>query len=181
MQLKLFDDNYADEKDIVYTPDIVVKDILSFFPISEPVLDPCRGDGAFFKYLPESADYCEIREGKDFFLNSNKYEWIVGNPPYSIFKDFLKHSCRIGENIVYIVPTNKIFQSFKVMDVIDSYGGIVSMLVYGGGQNVGFPFGFSVAAFHFKKDFKGGTRIIFRRIDKSGVVPANKIIHRTSR
>jgi len=162
--MSLFEENYSDPSDIVYTPDIVAADIVSFFPICLPCLDPCAGDGVFLKHLPQGADYCEIMEGKDFFDYHNKIDWIVGNPPYSIFKDFLAHSFNIAKNIVYIVPTNKIFQSFKVMDMIERNGGIHTMLVYGGGQNVGFPFGFSVGAFYFKKGFNGPTKIIFRRL-----------------
>lgn len=164
--LSLFKDENINESDIVYTPEIVVKDIISFFPITENCLDPCKGDGAFLKELPAGSDWCEIREGKDFFSYTDHKEWIVGNPPYSIFKDFLAHSYNIADNIVYIVPTNKVFQSFKIMDLIDRNGGIHTMLAYGGGQNVGFPFGFSVGVFYFKKGFTGSTRIIFRRIKK---------------
>ena len=165
--MNLFEENYSDPSDIVYTPDSVAADIVSFFPICMPCLDPCAGDGVFLKFLPQGAEYCEIRNGKDFFNYSKSVDWIVGNPPYSIFKDFLAHSFNIAENIVYIVPTNKIFQSFKVMDLIERNGGIHTMLIYGCGQNVGFPFGFSVGAFYFKKGFNGSTKIIFRRLSKS--------------
>ena len=163
MQRTLFKEIVRDD-DIVFTPEPIVKDIISFFPIEGKCLDPCSGDGAFLKHLPEDSDWCEIRKGKDFFDYSEAVDWIVGNPPYSIFLDFLKHSCRLAENIVYILPTNKIFQSFSIMDTIDNYGGIKAILVYGGGQRIGFPFGFSVGAFYFKKNYAGGSRINFRRI-----------------
>jgi hypothetical protein len=40
----------------------------------ESVLEPCRGDGAFFNALPQNVrkDWCEIRDGKDFFDFSRK-------------------------------------------------------------------------------------------------------------
>ncbi len=136
--------------DIVYTPPRIAKDIVTHFKPSGKCLDPCKGDGVFLKLLPPGSDWCEIREGKDFFKYKEKVDWIIGNPPYSIFVEWLRHSFDIADNVVYIVPTNKIFQSFKIMDQIKKYGGIHTIIVYGSGNGCGFPFGFSVGAFYFK-------------------------------
>lgn len=38
------------EKDIVYAPDWVARDMVEFFRPS--ILEPCKGDGVFLKYLP---------------------------------------------------------------------------------------------------------------------------------
>ena len=146
--------------DIVYTPLAVSKNIVNFLSPNGLCLDPCKGDGAFYNYLPESAEYCEIREGKDFFAYNKKVDWVIGNPPYSIFEDFLKHGFDISENVSYLVPTNKIFQRQIIMDRINRYGGIKSIIIYGSGQLIDFPFGFSVGNFHFKKHYKGDTKII---------------------
>ncbi len=43
---------FANPKDIVYTPEDVAKDIVSFYKPSGKVLDPCKGEGVFLKYLP---------------------------------------------------------------------------------------------------------------------------------
>jgi len=162
-QAPLFKGLQPNPDDIVYTPDFVVFDIIDFFKPNGKCLDPCCGSGEFLNQLPVGSGWCEIRKGKDFFNYTDRVDWIVGNPPYSIFVDFLRHSFRIAENVVYLVPTNKIFQSFKIMDQIDDYGGIKSILVYGAGQNIGMPFGFSVGVFHFKKGYCGETKIKFRR------------------
>jgi hypothetical protein len=146
--------------DIVYTPDHVSKHIVKFLAPTGLCLDPCRGDGAFLKYLPAGADYCEIREGKDFFNYNKKVDWIIGNPPYSIFEDFLKKAFEISDNVSYLVPTNKIFQRQIIMDMINKWGGIHSMIIYGSGQLIDFPFGFSVGNFHFQKNYKGDAKIL---------------------
>jgi len=145
--------------DVVYTPEIVSRGIIEYLSPSGLCLDPCKGDGAFLKYLPEGAEYCEIKEGKDFFNYKTKVDWIIGNPPYSIFKDFLEHSFDLADNVSFLVPTNKIFQRQVIMDMINDYGGIKSMIIYGSGSLIGFPFGFSVGNFHFKKDYRGGVDI----------------------
>jgi len=149
--------------DVVYTSPVVARHIIRFVNPNGKVLDPCRGDGAFYSQFPVDciSDWCEISEGRDFFSYQEQVDWIVGNPPYSIFRDWLIHSFEIADNVVYIVPTNKIFQSWKVMNAIRKYGNIRNMLVYGSGHLVGFPFGFSVGAFHFQRDYKGDTTLRF--------------------
>ena len=39
-------------------------------------------------------------------------------------------------------------------------GGVKSIIIFGSGQLIGFPFGFSVGNFHFQKDYKGETKIL---------------------
>lgn len=141
--------------DIVYTPDFVSKNIMDSLKPKGKCLDPCKGDGAFYKYMPKGSDYCEIQEGKDFFDYNSYIDWIIGNPPYSIFEQFLKKSFEISDNVSFLVPTNKIFQRQLIMEMINKYGGIKSIIIYGSGQLIDFPFGFSVGNFHFQKDYKG--------------------------
>ena len=162
-QLSMFNQSHS-QSDVVFTPDIVAQDIIGYFNPTGIVLDPCKGDGSFYRNYPVGVQsrYCEISEGLDFFNFTEKVNWIIGNPPYSVFFDFMKHSYQIADDIVYLVPTNKVFQSWKLMKSIQSYGGIRSMLVYGSGHLVGFPFGFSVGAFHFRKGYKGEVALQFR-------------------
>jgi hypothetical protein len=56
----------VDPADIVYTPEAVSKHIINFLAPSGVCLDPCKGDGAFYKFLPQGSLYCELREGSDF-------------------------------------------------------------------------------------------------------------------
>lgn len=157
--LKLFEANVL-QGDIVYTYDYVSKNIIDFLKPKGKCLDPCKGDGAFLKFMPVNSDYCELRENKDFLYYENKVNWIIGNPPYSIFEDFLRHSFLISNNVSFLVPTNKVFQRQLIMDMINNYGGIKSIIIYGSGNLIGFPFGFSVGNFHFKKGYKGKTELI---------------------
>lgn len=146
--------------DIVYTPVEVSKQIISWLKPTGTVLDPCKGDGAFYNYLPAVKYYCEITEGVDFLYYNKKVDWIIGNPPYSIFEEFLDKAFEIADNVSYLVPTNKVFQRQVIMDKINKYGGIKSIIIYGSGQLINFPFGFSVGNFHFERGFKGTTKII---------------------
>lgn len=146
--------------DIVYTPNNIACDIVRWLNPKGKCLDPCKGDGAFYNYLPEGKDYCEIREGKDFYQYNEKVDWIIGNPPYSIFETFLQKSFSLADDVAFLVPTNKIFQRQIIMERINAYGGIKGMMIYGSGQLLDFPFGFSVGLFHFQKNWKGDTTVV---------------------
>lgn len=111
-------------------------------------------------FLGGGVEYCEISEGRDFFDFKDKVDWIIGNPPYSIFLEFLQHSFKIADNVSFLVPTNKIFQRQIIMDMINDYGGIKSQVIYGSGTLIGFPFGFSVGNFHFQKGYMGQCELI---------------------
>lgn len=142
------------------TPEWVAKKMIDHFNPAGKVLDPCCGDGVFSNLI-KGCDWCEIRDGRDFYKCNSYYDWIIGNPPYSIFSDFLRHSFKIANNICYLIPANKVFNSHKMMVEVAAYGGVKEMLVIAPGSKLKFPIGFCIAAVHFKKKYRGGMKIGF--------------------
>ncbi len=108
-------------KDVVYTPDNVACDMVAFFKPRGRILEPSKGDGVFLKYLP-GADWCEITEGRDFFTCARRYDWIIGNPPYSIFAAWLRHSFTLADDIVYLIPIIRCFVSSRIIKDIKAFG-----------------------------------------------------------
>lgn len=157
--LSLFESNVL-PADVVYTPRKISESIIKHLKPTGKCLDPCKGDGAFYDYLPENKLYCELQEGTDFLKFNESVDWIIGNPPYSIFLEFLEHSFKLANNVSFLVPTNKVFQRQIIMDMINEYGGLKSIIVYGSGTLIGFPFGFSVGNFHFEKGYTGKCELI---------------------
>lgn len=155
-QHSLFGDVIEDENpnDIVFTPDNIAKKIVLMFAPTGKILEPCKGKGAFLKYSPKDALWCEIKEGKDFFGFNEKVDWIITNPPYSIFNDFLAHSFEIADNVVFLTPIAKVLKSWGTIMMIKKYGGI-KKIWFVPASRCGFPFGFPCGAFHFKRDYKG--------------------------
>jgi hypothetical protein len=152
------------QADIVFTPADVAQDIVEHFAPSGRCLDPCKGDGAFFKHLPAGSDFCELKDDKDFFNWTEQVDWIVSNPPFSILKDWLAHSFEIAENIVYLIPINKPFNSFAMMKAIYAWGGIKEIYIIAQGNKLNFPLGFPVGGVHFQRGYKGETTISFRDV-----------------
>jgi hypothetical protein len=114
--------------DVVYTPVNVSAGILKFLKPSGKLLDPCKGDGSFYNQMPAGSEYCELQEGLDFFDYNKKVDWVIGNPPYSIFDKFLEKSFEISDNVSFLVPTNKVFQRQVIMERISNWGGYAVLL-----------------------------------------------------
>ena len=146
--------------DKVYTPVNIAQLIISKFPLEGKVLDAFRGKGAFYDNYPDTVekDWCEIDDGKDFFEYDEHVDWIITNPPYSIYDDVMEHSFEIADNIVYLVPLSKVVSSLGRIKKIFDYGGVPYIYIIGAGR-CGFPFGFPACAIHMKRGYDGTTTI----------------------
>lgn len=144
--------NYSD---VHYTNDAVAARIVSHFKPVGKCLEPFRGDGAFYKHLPEGTDWCEIEDGRDFFDCNNQYDWIVTNPPFSSLTQVFKHSFTLSKNCVFLVGISKYWSSKPRLDLAKDYGGLKEILHVGTGRQIGFDLGFPFAAMHFVKGYRG--------------------------
>ena len=140
--------------DVVFTQDHIARDIVRYFKPTGRMLDPCCGNGAFLKYMP-GADWCEITKGKDFFEWKDPVDWIVSNPPYSIIEDWMTHSMKVADDIVYLIPLMKILGNERRLVNIYRWGGIVEVRLYGDGKYLGFPFGFACGSIHIRRGYRG--------------------------
>ena len=69
--------------DVVMTNPNTAKWIVDYFAPRGKLLEPCKGNDAFYNSLKNygDTDWCEILEGKDFFNYTKKVDWIITNPP----------------------------------------------------------------------------------------------------
>lgn len=140
------------------TPPHIAKRIIEQLPIDflDAILDPFKGEGAFYDQFPETLHkyWCEIDEGRDFFDFDTPVDWIVSNPPYSRFTEVMKHSYKLADNIVYLIPLNKIVSSWgRCLDLAE-YGGVYKIWIFPAGK-ANFPFGFPACAVWLKRGYKG--------------------------
>jgi hypothetical protein len=105
----------------------IVKYYSKYFKEGDTFLEPCRGDGNIYDELPEGQrEYCEIKNGINFFDHQNYYySWIVTNPPWSLFKDFLEHSFDIARNVIFLLPLNKVLGLKTTFKLIKENGFII--------------------------------------------------------
>lgn len=155
--------------DVVLTPDHIAVDMIRHFKPTGRVLDPCRGNGAFSDKIPGCL-WCEIEQGVDFFTWNKRVDWIISNPPYSIFNEWLPHSLAVATDIVYLIPLAKLYSAEKRLADVFRVGGIVETRVYGNGTECGFPFGWPTGAVHMRVGYSGPMRwSFFKRVEKQSV------------
>lgn len=147
--------------DYVITPEWCAQDIIEWFKPSGKILDPSAGlNKVFYNNLlvnNTDVDYCEIQENIDFFKYTNEVDWIVGNPPYSIFDKWMKHSYTIADNIVYLLPTFKIFNALGLCRQYKLNGWIKHIRLYDVGKKIEWARSRPIVAAHFVKNYKGDT------------------------
>ena len=145
----------ATASDSVQTPINVAQFMVRYFTPKGICLEPCRGNGNIFNELPAPKYFCEIKENNDFFDFRNKVDWILTNPPYSIYDKFLEHCFQVSDNVVLLVPIAKAFKSMAIERLVDDYGGLKEIVLLGGGQKCGFAFGFPTGFLYYKRGYCG--------------------------
>lgn len=151
----------AQAGDVVYTPDWCARDMVEYFQPAGRVLEPCRGGGAFMRYLPPDAFWCEIAEGRDFFAWSDPVDWIITNPPYSLTREFLRHAIAVSDNVVFLLPARNIFSGYGTVRECAGWGGMAAIRWYGTGARLDFPMGNAISAIHWKRGHSGSIRETF--------------------
>lgn len=105
--------------DRVYTPRRLAKAIISQLPLQGSVLDPCKGDGAFFDQFPiqVEAHWCELDFHRDFFVYNQRINWVVTNPPWSKFRAFLDQAMHVADNVVFLAAFSHFSTKARVNDI----------------------------------------------------------------
>ena len=99
------------EKDptIVMTKPEMAKHLIGLidFKDGDIVMEPCRGDGAFYNNLPDNVikEWCEINEDKDFLeYQGRKFDICLANPPFvprKLFWSFMQKSMDFTNRQIY--------------------------------------------------------------------------------
>jgi len=152
----------ATAADKVFTNKTTAKWIVDYYKPQGSILEPAAGENAFYDLFDNEYKYrCEIDEGTDFLKWDKKVDWIITNPPYSIYDLFLEKAFSVADNVVFFVPIAKAFKSNKVQKMVMGYGGLKEIVYMGGGSEHGFAFGFPVGCLYYQKGFVGDCKITY--------------------
>ena len=102
--------------DLIMTKPETAKFIIDYFKPTGKILEPCRGTGSFYDQFEGDKDWCEIKKGKDFLDYNKKVDWIITNPPFSIFDKFLlkgKTKCESSRKNLSVVKFREVFKILK--------------------------------------------------------------------
>lgn len=162
--------------DDVQTPPELAERIVKHFKPKGYILEPCSGDGNFFRALCDHCPYesvifqREIKIGLDFFdlpafdANDATFlpfdcDWIITNPPWSQFRRFLQHSMKLADNVVFLSLVNAWFMKARVADVREAGFGMREILFV---DTPGKPWpqtGFQLGAVWVQRGYEGSVRV----------------------
>lgn len=120
----------------VFTEDKEIETMISLMKNSGSILEPSVGSGNFLKFLPPNTISIEIDPtvcpqkslNMDFFAYSrdNKFNTIIGNPPYVMFKDILESTKDFLDTSKYDKRTNlHVFFIDKCLDHLEDGGELI--------------------------------------------------------
>ena len=93
--------------DVFETPLPVALKLIQMADIqpTDRVLDPCCGTGIFYNNIPECIkEWCEITNGRDFYEFKEKVDIVIGNPPFSQWNQWIKHTVDLQpRKIAYVM------------------------------------------------------------------------------
>lgn len=121
--------NKTTKNDVYYTPLPVAKKMIEMCNITPDmkVLDPCFGGGVFYNNLPKcDKKYCEIEMGKDFFDETEKFDLIIGNPPFSLWTKWLEHTMKLTDKFCYIMGVMNLTDT-RVKNIIENGFGLTAI------------------------------------------------------
>jgi transcriptional regulator with XRE-family HTH domain len=149
----------APGQDIVLTPQLLARRIVDAFAdaMAGEVLDPCRGEGAFFDAFPPhlTAHWCELSEGRDFFGWTRRVDWVMTNPPFSKLRAFLNHAMAIGDNVVFLAALSHFGTRARIRDIRAAGFGLRRVLLVPTPRD--WPSsGFQLAAVHLQRGWTRG-------------------------
>ena len=143
--------------DIIMTPKLLCGKITAHYNPTGSILEPCKGNGNWLEFLP-NADWCELSEGKDFFNYTNKVDWIITNPPWSQFANFLEHALELADNIVFLTPVNHWWTKKRLRLLKENCFGFVEFLLVDTPKE--FPqMGFQLGAVYVRRGWRGKAKI----------------------
>lgn len=144
------------EKDIVMTPEWLAKEIIQHFNPSGVILDPCRGEGAFYDNFPGNKnEWCELSEGEDFLTYNKKVDWIITNPPWSKMQQFLSHGMKVADNIVYLTTINHYTTKKRIRDMREHNFAIKEIYCVPTPKKPWPQLGFQLGAIHTQRGYSG--------------------------
>lgn len=160
------------KNDLVTTPDYLASQIVGHFMPQIGVdlwcMDPCAGEGAFERAMcghgALRVDSCEKTDGWNFFDHhlhfGDRFDLICSNPPYSILSDFLEHSFKLADNVVYLIqPPAALFVKRRRLAREAGFG--IREIYYvecpPEWKALGLSFGTGLGAVHWERGWTGPT------------------------
>lgn len=105
------------ESDFYPTPYSLTRELMKLnpFPKATTLLEPACGEGAISYILKESGFHViekDLKTGQDFMEETDRYDAIITNPPFSQFDSFVMKAKEVTDQFAFIAKTN-FFGAYK--------------------------------------------------------------------
>jgi hypothetical protein len=150
--------------DLVYTEADLARRLIDHFRPTGRILDPCRGDGAFYDNFPETRYWCEIRDGRDFLTCNELFDWIMTNLPWSkkLYRAISQHAFEIAENVVFLARLHNAIGTYARHRDWRSRGHGLREIIILNWQDAGLRAeGFVLGAFHWQRGWIDSTKFTY--------------------
>lgn len=151
----------ANYSDVHFTKKDVAEKIIQILAPSGIILEPFRGQGAFYDPLlnyigkEDRLKWCEISEGVDFLEFPSQVDWIITNPPFGPLTQMMEKAFEVSVNTAFLMPISKFYSSAPRLKLSRKFAGLKHMIHTGTGREIGFDIGFPFAVMHFQRGYKG--------------------------
>lgn len=96
------------KSDFYQTPFCLTRELLEREKLEGTILEPACGEKAIVKVLHEygyDPDFDDINANKDFLKETQTYDTIITNPPFSLANEFILHAKKIyNRKIAMLLP-----------------------------------------------------------------------------
>lgn len=172
--------------DDIQTPPALARLLVEHLQPRGRILEPCRGDGNFFRALQAHARrsglkangskraaskvaWTEIKAGRDFFAWTEPVDWIVTNPPWSEIRRFLQHAMGLADHVVFLLTINHVWTKARLRDIAAAGFGIKEIVLVT--MPASFPqSGFQLGAVHVQRGWNGPIALTDLQAPRSGAV-----------
>ncbi len=159
--------------DDVKTHPQLAKRIIDYFePQFKPgsmLLEPCRGDGAFYDQFPDSfqKEWCEIDAGRDFLdCKLEHADWTITNFPWSgkVLRPLVRKAASISDNMVHLIRVHNILGTFARQRDYMEQGHQLKEIIIVPWKDAFInkaPEGFCLGVFHTQKNYVGDCKLTY--------------------
>lgn len=115
-----------DPKDFYQTPTSITKRLLEAYeiPKSWRILEPAAGQGAIANVLTEAGYsvtcYDKYFMDIDFFEQSEQFDCVITNPPFSQAADFVSHAMKVAEVAIFLLPLDFLHSKTRLENLYTS-------------------------------------------------------------
>jgi hypothetical protein len=139
------------------------------FQLGDVLLEPCRGEGAFYDNFPDGYDkhWCEIDEDRDFLqCQLTHVNWTITNFPWSgkVLRPLVRKAASISDNLVHLIRIHNILgTSARQRDYMEQ-GHTLKEIIMVPWKDAFInkrSEGFCLGVFHTQKNYTGDCRFTY--------------------